>query len=81
MQAEGETYAAVTNIGVRPTVSGEGVTVESHLLNFSGDLYGKIIEISFLEFLRPEHKFANLSELQKQIQKDKFSVENVMQNY
>ncbi len=79
--AEGKTYAAVTNIGVRPTVSGEGVTVESHLLDFAGDLYGKIIEISFLEFLRPEYKFANLSELQKQIQKDKFSVENVMQNY
>lgn len=81
VQAEGKTYAAVTNIGVRPTVSGEGVTVESHLLDFAGDLYGKTIEISFLEFLRPEHKFTNLSELQKQIQKDKYSVENVMQNY
>lgn len=81
VQAEGKSYAAVTNIGVRPTVSGEGVTVESHLLDFAGDLYGKTIEISFLKFLRPEHKFADLSDLQKQIQKDKFLVENVMQNY
>ena len=79
--AEGKTYAAVTNVGVRPTVSGEGVTVESHLLDFSGDLYGKEVEISFVNYLRPEHKFTDLSELQQQIQKDKKIVKKAMQNY
>lgn len=81
VQVEGKSYNAVTNIGTRPTVSGEGVTVESHLLDFSGDLYGKYLEISFFQYLRPEYKFPDLSGLQKQVEKDKFTVEKVMQNY
>lgn len=81
VEAEGKYYLAVTNIGTRPTVSGEGVTVESHLLKFSGDLYGKQVTLFFYDYLRPEYKFSNLSELQKQVEKDKFTVEKVMQNY
>ena len=80
-QVNGKSYTAMTNIGTRPTVSGEGVTVESHLLDFSDNLYGKNMTLSFYKYLRPEHKFADLSELQKQVEKDKFSVEKVMQNY
>ena len=80
VQTEGKTYTSVTNIGTRPTVSGEGVTVESWLLDFSGDLYGKELHISFLKYLRPEQKFRDLSDLQKQIQKDKKIVENIVQN-
>lgn len=80
VETDDKSYAAVTNIGTRPTVSGEGVTVESWLLDFSGELYGKMLKISFLEYLRPEYKFPNLSQLQKQIQKDKKIVENVIQN-
>ncbi len=80
VETGGQTYAAVTNIGTRPTVSGEGLTVESWLLDFAGDLYGKELTISFFSYLRPEYKFPNLSDLQKQIQKDKKIVENVMQN-
>lgn len=71
VQAEGKTYTAVTNVGVRPTVSGAGVTVESHLLDFSGDLYGKIVEISFCDFIRPEQKFSDLTQLKAQIETDK----------
>ena len=81
VEADGKTYAAVTNIGTRPTVSGEGVTVESWLLDFSGDLYGVELKISFIKHLRPEHKFPNLSDLQKQIQKDKEIVKNIVQNH
>ena len=77
---EGKSYPAVTNIGTRPTVSGTGVTVESHLLDFTGDLYGKEIRVTFYEFLRPEKKFPNLFFLKEQIENDKFSVEKVMQN-
>jgi len=61
---------AVTNIGTRPTVSGEGVTVEAHLLDFEGDLYGKKITVIFYDFLRPEQKFANLDALKAQIAAD-----------
>ena len=67
---DGRAHYAVTNLGTCPTVSGENVTVETHLLGFSGDLYGKEITLEFLNFLRPEKKFENLAALQKQIAKD-----------
>ncbi|MBR2937652.1 MAG: bifunctional riboflavin kinase/FAD synthetase [Oscillospiraceae bacterium] len=68
--ADGKDYLAVTNIGTRPTVDGEGVTVEAHLLDFDGDLYGKTITIAFCDFLRPEEKFENLDQLKAQIATD-----------
>ena len=64
------TYAAVTNIGTRPTVNGQGVNAECHLLDFAGDLYGKEITVAFCEFLRPEQKFDSLEELKAQIAAD-----------
>ena len=69
-QVEGKTYAAVTNIGVRPTVAGQGITAEAHLLDFQGDLYGKKITVAFHAFLRPEQKFNSLAELKTQIAED-----------
>ena len=67
---DGNTYTAVTNIGIRPTVDGEGVNAEAHLLDFEGDLYGKEITVAFCQFLRPEQKFANLDALKAQIAED-----------
>ena len=66
----GQTYIAVTNIGTRPTVEGEGVTVEPWLLDFEGDLYGKEMTLEFHGFLRPEKKFGSLEELQAEIRKN-----------
>lgn len=64
-------YNGVANIGIRPTVSGEGSRIlEVHLFDFSGDLYGKTIDVAFLQFLRPEQKFENLDALRAQIQHD-----------
>ena len=63
-------HYAVANIGTRPTVDGEGVTIEVHLLDFDGDLYGKEISVAFYKFLRPEKNFASLEELQREIQKN-----------
>ena len=73
LEIEGETEEkyAVTNIGVRPTVDdSDRVTVESYILDYSADLYGKQIRLEFLEFIRPERKFASLEELTAQIGKD-----------
>ena len=67
---DGVEYPAVTNVGVRPTVSGEGVTIEPWLLDFEGDLYGKELALRFYAFLRPEQKFASLEELQAEIRKN-----------
>lgn len=67
----GRQYDAVTNVGVRPTVDKNGgVTVESHLLNVSEQLYGRECRVEFLKLLRPEMKFADLSELQARIARD-----------
>ena len=66
----GEEYLAVTNIGSRPTVGGHKITVEPWLLDFSGDLYGQQLQLSFYCFLRPEKKFANLQELFTEIRKN-----------
>ena len=63
-------FLAVTNVGTRPTVAGEGITVEPWILDFQGDLYGKTVVLSFYAFLRPEKKFPSLSELQAEIQKN-----------
>ena len=64
---EGKCYLAVTNIGNRPTVNGEGITVEAWLLDFQGDLYGKDLTLAFYVFLREEKKFDSLEELQQEI--------------
>jgi riboflavin kinase/FMN adenylyltransferase len=60
----------VMNIGQRPTVNGTTLTVEAHLLDWSGDLYGQTLTVSLEHFLRPEQKFASLDALKIQIQSD-----------
>ena len=67
---EGTVYRTVTNIGSRPTVGGHQVRMESWVLDFEGDLYGKPITVALLKFLRPEKKFDSLEELKAQILKD-----------
>ena len=67
---DGKRYAAVTNVGTRPTVSGVGVTVEPWILDFDGDLYGQEITLEFHRFLRPETKFDGLDALKAQINRD-----------
>ena len=64
----GESYPAVTNVGVRPTVDRDGgVTVESYLLGFSGDLYGQRVRVEFFRRLRGEKKFSDLEELRREV--------------
>ena len=64
----GGEYIAVTNVGVRPTVGGvSDVSVESHLLDFSGNLYGRSVRLDFYEFIRPERKFNGTEELKAEI--------------
>ena len=68
---DGGRHLSVTNVGVRPTVSGsDHVTVESHLIDFSGDLYGTNDRVEYMDFIRPEQKFGNVNELKNQINLD-----------
>lgn len=69
---DGKTHRAVVNIGLRPTVQNPApqLRVEAHLLDFDGDLYGKEMEITFLDKLRDEQKFPSLDALKEQIARD-----------
>lgn len=68
---EGKKYMGVTNVGCKPTVSEERIVgVETYIDNFSQDLYGEKIVVSFLEFIRPEMKFASIEELKAQMESD-----------
>lgn len=67
--ADGRSFAAVLNIGDRPTVHA-GFSVEAHVLDFSGDLYGQTVELFGLRFLREEKKFPSLDALKEQIAQD-----------
>lgn len=61
----------VANVGVRPTLAGdETVLLETHLLDFNGDLYGKRVEVEFHQKLREERRFSGIPELRTQIEKD-----------
>ena len=65
-----EAYPAVTNVGTRPTVEGQGITVEPWILDYSGDLYGREITLEFFRFLRSEEKFPDLETLKARIHAD-----------
>ena len=67
---DGVAYPAVTNVGTRPTVEGQSVTVEPWILDYSGDLYGREITLEFYYFLRPEQKFPDLEALTREIRRN-----------
>ncbi len=67
----GKEYQSITNIGQNPTVEKAMPRAESHLLDFSGEVYGEYAEIALLEFIRPEKKFSSIEELGAQIRQDK----------
>lgn len=67
---DGRAYPAVTNVGTRPTVEGQSVTVEPWILDYSGDLYGREITLEFYYFIRPEQKFPDLEALKQEIHRN-----------
>lgn len=72
---------AMVNIGYRPTFDGKEKTVEAHLLDFSGDLYGKQLGLHFLERIRDEHSFEGPEALIAQLNKDRSVCEGIFSNY
>ncbi len=66
----GEVVAGVANLGSRPTVNGTEARLEAHLFDFSGDLYGQVLEVELIDFIRPEQKFDGLDALKAQIAAD-----------
>jgi len=70
LAGEPKSRRSVTNIGTRPTFSGTALTVETHLLNFSGEIAPSRIELRFWKRLRSERKFSGPEELRAQIARD-----------
>lgn len=66
----GAVYRAVTNIGTNPSVHGEKLTIETHLIDFNADIYGQQLTIAFRKRLRGEAMFETLDALKEQIRKD-----------
>ena len=74
---DGKKYQGVTNFGIRPTVSdSHKCTLETHILDFEKDIYGKYITVEFIKMIRAEEKFKSLDELKNQIIADVLSVKN-----
>lgn len=74
-------YIGITNVGTRPTVDDVAkITIETHVLDYSGDLYGKIIEVDLVYRIRDIKKFANTQQLLKQINDDKETARELLAN-
>lgn len=68
----GVSYKAITNVGTNPTVTdGNKLIIETHILNYDGNLYGETVEVLFNCFIRKQQKFENLDLLIKQLESDK----------
>lgn len=71
VKVEEQFFKGITSVGHNPTVNGKDLTVETFILDFSGDIYGKNITVYFLEKMRDEKKFNGINELICQLKKDK----------
>ncbi len=69
-QYQEKRWKLVMNMGIRPTIEGRGLSVEAHLLDFDGDLYGQHLEFHITQYVRPEKRFENLEALAEQIAQD-----------
>lgn len=65
-----QSYHGIANIGIRPTIEGKKAILEVNLFDFSGDLYGQYLDVTFIKKLRDEKKFNSLTELKEQITQD-----------
>lgn len=69
-------YRAMSNVGIRPSVGGKELLLETHVIGFCGDLYGKRLRISLLEKLRDEKRFASIGDLKEQLLRDYNAIVN-----
>lgn len=71
---DGREYKAFTNIGIRPSFRVESTLCETHIFGFDGDLYGKVVRIELIRYMREEKKFSGVEELKEQLNYDKSSI-------
>lgn len=71
---DGKEYKSFTNIGIRPTWRVDKPLCETHIFDFSGDLYGKTVRVELIDYKREEKIFKNVEELKEQLDYDKSSI-------
>ena len=67
---DGTHYRAMSHVGIRPSVGGKELLLETHVIGFSGDLYGRRLRITLEDKLRDEKRFSSISDLKEQLQRD-----------
>jgi riboflavin kinase/FMN adenylyltransferase len=77
--ADAGVYNGVANLGLRPTFDKQDVMLEVNLFGFSGDLYGRRLRVSFVEFIRAERKFDGIESLKKQINADSITASELLE--
>ena len=77
MTIDGLVHGGLTNIGIRPTFNETEPTIETHLLRYSGDLYGRRVRLSFVQRLRDERRFDNVDALRAQIEADRLRADHL----
>ena len=70
IKIDGREYKGVTNIGIRPTYRTECTFAETYIIDFCGDIYGRIIDVELIRYIRPEVLFNSTEELKAQLMKD-----------
>lgn len=70
LQAEGKIHTSVTNVGAKPTFGIDSESIETYILNFNGDLYGKTVRLSFITRIRDVKKFLTVDDLKSQLSRD-----------
>lgn len=77
-RVDGEYYQGMMNIGMRPTFDGTNETLEVHIFNFDDDIYGKEIQVQFVDRIRDERSFSGIEELKKQLNSDREMVKGTL---
>jgi len=79
VMVDGNWHYSMINIGIRPTIDAENVTIEAHLFDFHGNIYGEFATIAFLGRIRDEMRFSSLADLKHQLDKDRHQAANILQ--
>lgn len=75
---DGKIYNAMTNVGAKPTFNQNSPSIETHIFDFSGDIYGKDVKILFFERTRDIIKFPSVEELKLQLQRDEMQIRSIL---
>lgn len=71
---DGVRYKAMSNVGVRPSVGGKELLLETHVIGFQGDLYGRVLRVMLEEKIRDEKRFSSIGDLKEQLLRDYASI-------